>query len=332
MRFPSLRRLPCGLSGLLLTLATLLPTASTAIAATWPSKPIHMLVGFPAGGASDVMARLVADKLSQGLGQPVIVENRPGAAGTLAASTAARAEPDGYTLLLASPTAITLAPSTMAGTISYAPAKDLAAISKVADYPLFLLARPDLGPRDIGQLLALAHKQPGQLNFGSFGNNTSGALATEMLKLMGQADMLHVPFNGSAPALQALLGGNVDLLFDTAVTAVPNMRAGKLVALAVSGAERSKIAPDLPTVAETLPGFEAGSWVGLMAPAGTPAPVIDRIQGEVARLVALPDMRARFAQMGAEPVGDTPAEFQRTLQAETQRYAQLVKAANLKAQ
>jgi len=325
------RSLQRQLGSLMVAIAALLPGATYA-ASKWPDKPLHMLVGFPPGGASDVMARLVADKLGRSLGQTVIVENRPGAAGTRAASDAARAEPDGYTLLLASPTAITLAPSTMAKTIKYDPAKDLAPISKVADYPLFLLARPGLGVHTVAQLLDKARQQPGKLNFGSFGNNTSGALATEMFKVMGKVDMLHVPFNGSAPALQALLGGEVDLLFDTAVTAIPNMKAGKLVTLAVSSARRSKIAPDLPTVAETLPGFEAGSWVGLMAPAGTPEPVISRIQQEVARIVALPDIRQRFQQLGAESVGDTPAEFRKALQAETERYAKLVKAAHLKVQ
>lgn len=305
-------------------------TPARAQSDAWPSKPLKLLVGFPAGGASDVMARLIADKLSQGLGQPVVVDNRPGAAGTLAATLAARAPADGYTLLLASPTAITLAPTTMAGKITYAPDKDLAPIAKVAHYPLFLMARPDLDVRSVPDLLQYARKHPGKLNFASFGANTSGGLATEMIKLMGKVDVLHVPFNGSAPALQAILGGNVDLMFDTAVTAIPNLKAGKLRALAVSSAKRSSIAPELPTVAETIPGFEADSWNGLMAPAGTPSAAIARLNAEVAKMIRQPDVQERFASLGAEPGGGSPAEFAAFLAAETERYAKLVKEANLK--
>lgn len=313
--------------------ASVLPARAQVPAPTsapWPARPLKLLVGFPAGGASDVMARLIADKLTRGLGQAVVVDNRPGAAGTLAASLAARATPDGHTLLLASPTAITLAPTTMAGKISYDPARDLAPVSKVASYPLFLMARPALGLRTVPELLDHARRHPGRVNFASFGANTSGGLATEMVKLMGQVDMLHVPFNGSAPALQALLGGTVDLMFDTAVTAVPHMKAGSLRALAVSSARRTPIAPELPTLAETLPGFEADSWNGLMVPAATPSAAIARLQTEVARLVQLPDVQERFAALGAEPMGGSAGEFGRFLAEETERYARIVRQANLK--
>ena len=305
-------------------------SAARAQTAAWPSQPVKIMVGFPAGGASDVMARIIGNKLSQGLGVPVIVDNRPGAAGTLAASLTAKAPADGYTLLLASPTAITLAPSTLAGKISYAPDKDLVPISMVARYPLFLVAHPQLGVKNAAELVQKAKAAPGKINFASFGTVTSGGLAVEQMKLKAGIDVLHVPFNGSAPALQALMGGNVDLMFDTAVTALPNIRAGKVVGLGVASLTRSPLAPDLPTVAEGVPGFEADSWNGLMAPAGTPPAVIARIQAEVAKFVRDADTKERFATLGADPVGNSTADFAKFLAAETVHYTKLVKEAKVK--
>jgi len=305
-------------------------TSAWSQADAWPSRPIKILVGFPAGGASDVMARLIGNKLGPALGVPVVIENRPGAAGTLAASLTARAPADGYTLLLASPTAVTLAPSTMAGKISYDPAKDLLPISMVAKYPLFLVARPGLGVKNMAELVQKAKASPGKINFASFGTVTSGGLAVEQLKLKAGIDVLHVPFNGSAPALQALLGDNVDLMFDTAVTAMPHIRSGRLVGLAVSSPDRSPMAPDLAPVAEVVPGFEADSWNGLMAPSGTPPAVIARIQGAIAKFIHDKDLVERFTTMGADPVGNTTAEFAKFLAAETVQYTRTVKEANIK--
>ena len=308
-----------------------LASAPLALAqAAWPDKPIKLMVGFPAGGASDVMARLVADKLGQALGQSVVVDNRPGAAGTLAASLVAKSPADGYTMLLASPTAITLAPTTMADRLPYSPSKDLVPVTQVNRYPLVLLVTPQLGVKSVPELLSKAKAQPGKLNFASFGANTSGGLGTEMVKLMGKVDMLHVPFNGGAPMNQALLGGNVDVAFDTMPTALANARAGKLVPIAVSTAKRTQLAPELPTVGEAIPGFEADSWTGLMVPAGTPPEIVARIQSEIAKIVASDDMKQRFATMGADAVASTPADFKAFLDAETLRYARLVKEANLK--
>lgn len=312
-------------------IAALALAAPAAFAqAAWPDKPIKLLVGFPPGGASDVMARLVAERLGQALGQSVVVDNRPGAAGTLAASLVAKAPGDGYTMLLASPTAITLAPTTMADRLPYSPAKDLVPVTQVNRYPLVLLTTPQLGVKTVPELLARAKANPGKINFGSFGANTSGGLGTEMVKLMGKVDVLHVPFNGGAPMNQALLGGTVDVAFDTMPTAMANAKAGRLVPIAVSTAKRTPLAPELPTVGETIPGFEADSWTGLMVPAGTPPAVVARIQSEVAKIVASDEMRQRFAAMGAEGVASTPADFKAFLDNETARYAKLVKEANLK--
>ena len=298
--------------------------------AAWPSRPIKILVGFPPGGASDVMARLIANKLGPALGGSVVVENRPGAAGTLAASLTARSPADGYTLLLASPTAITLAPSTMMGKINYDPAKDLLPISMVAKYPLFLVARPGLGVKNMTELVQKARKEPGKINFASFGTVTSGGLAVEQLKLMAGINVLHVPFNGSAPALQALMGDNVDLMFDTAVTAMPLIRSGRLIGLAVSSPGRSPMAPELAPVADVVPGFEADSWNGLMAPAGTPAAIIEQIQAAIAKFVNDKDLTERFATLGADPVGNSTADFAKFLKAETIQYGRTVKEANIK--
>jgi tripartite-type tricarboxylate transporter receptor subunit TctC len=305
--------------------------AQSAVAqAAWPAQSIKILVGFPAGGASDVMARIVAQQLTDRLSVPVVVDNRPGAAGTLAASLAVQAPADGYTLLLASPTAITLAPSTLADRITYRPDKDLVPISKVAHYPLFLLVNPKLGVKDVAAFLAKAKAEPGKINFGSFGVVTSGGLAVEQLKLKTGADVLHVPYNGSAPALQALMGGEIDIMFDTAITALPNMRAGKLIGLGVASLKRSSLAPDMPPVAEVIPGFEADSWIGLMAREGTPQSVVDRLQSEIAKLVRDPEVLKRFSDLGAEPVGNTTAEFADFLREETDRYTRLVKEAGIK--
>ena len=327
--FTLLKKIVVHMSWLGVALAGLHPFA-IAQAQSWPSQPIKINVGFPAGGASDIMARLIAQKLSQGLGVPVIVDNKPGAAGTLAASLTARAAPDGYTLLLASPTAITLAPSTLAGKITYAPDKDLLPISMVAKYPLFLVANKQLGVSNTAELIKKAKANPGKINFASFGVVTSGGLAVEQIKLMAGIDVLHVPFNGSAPALQALMGGTVDLMFDTAITAMPNIKSGKLVGLGVASPKRSPLAPDLPSVADAVPGFEADSWNGLMAPAGTPAAVINRIQAEVAKFVQDTDVKERFATLGADSVGNTTAEFTQFLKNETVHYTRLVKEANVK--
>ena len=320
-------------AGLMATAMTLIlmGSADAQQKTTWPAgQPIKIMVGFPAGGASDVMARLIANKLSQGLGVTVIVDNRPGAAGTLAASVTAKSAPDGYTLLLASPTAITLAPSTLADKISYDPDKDLVPISMVAKYPLFLVANPKLGIKTVAELVQKAKANPGKVNFASFGVVTSGGLAVEQLKMKAGINVQHVPFNGSAPALQALMGGHVDVMFDTAVTALPNMRGGKLVGLGVASPARSPLAPELPTVAEAVPGFEADSWNGLMAPTGTPVAVIARLQAEVAKFVRDSDLIERFANLGADPVGNTTAEFAQFLKVETAHYTRLVKEANLK--
>jgi tripartite-type tricarboxylate transporter receptor subunit TctC len=313
-------------------LATGASAQSPAPSATagWPNQPIKVMVGFPAGGASDVMARLVAQKLGERLGVPVVIDNRPGAAGTLAAALTVQAPADGYTLLLGSPTAVTLAPSTLAGRIQYDPEKDLLPISKVAHYPLFLVASNEFGVKSAAEFVAKAKANPGKINFGSFGVVTSGGLAVEEVKLKAGVDVLHVPYNGSARALQALFGGEIDIMFDTAITALPNMRSGKLVGLGVASLERSPLAPDMPPVAEAIPGFEADSWNGLMARTGTPQPIVDRLQKEIAQLVRDPDIIKRFAALGAVPIGNSQAEFAQFLREETDRYTKLVKAANIK--
>ena len=298
---------------------------------TYPTHPGRIIVPFPPGGPADVLARIAADKLGQTLGQPFVVENRPGAGGNIGMEQGAKAAPDGYTLTLAPVGNLTIAPS-LYSRLPYDPAKDYAPITVLAAVPNVLIVHPSVGVKTLPQLIALAKEKPGTLNYASPGNGSGPHLAGELLKSLAGIDIVHVPFNGVAPAMNAVLGGQVQLFFAQSSAALSHVKAGNVIALGVASPKRIASAPDLPTIAEQgLPGFDVTSWYSLVAPAGTPQAIIDRLHRELAKALAESDVRERIAGLGAEPVGNSPSEFAAMQRAEAARWAELAKEANIHA-
>jgi len=303
--------------------------AGPALAQDYPNKTIKMIVPYPPGGPTDVQARVVAQKLGELLGQSVVVENRGGAGGMLGSKVVATSAPDGYTLLMGASGPQALGPL-MAKEPMYDPVKDFTPISLVSYSPLMLVVSPKLQARNVKDLIEIARRTPGGLNYGSFGNGTMAHLAAELFDSMAGVKMTHVPYKGSAPAMIALLGGEIDLMFDTVITALPHVKAGKVNALAVTKGTRSDAAPELPTVAEAaLPGFEAVSWIGLMGPAGMPQDIVDRLSTAMVKALADPSVRERLTQAGAEPVGSDASAFAAQMKSELARWEPVVKTAGL---
>jgi len=302
--------------------------AGSAMAQAYPSKPVTLVVPFPPGGTTDVLARALGEKLSQNLGQPVIVENKPGAGATLGADYVAKARPDGYTLLVGA-VHHTIATSVYKK-LPYSFDKDFAPITTMAIVPNVLVVNAGTPVKNVAELVALAKAQPGKLNYGSSG--TSIYLGTELFKAMAGIDMVHVPYKGGGPALLALLAGEVQVIFDPLPSAAFNhAKAGKLVLLATSGAKRPRAAPDLPTIAESgLPGFDVSSWYGVFAPAGTPRPVIDLVNSSIAKAVAQPDVQAKLAELGADPYPMSPEEFTQLVRRDQERWMKLIQDRKLK--
>ena len=310
-------------------LACTLAAASAAAQPAWPSKPIRMIVAFVPGGGTDIVARLLAPRFSDALGQTVVIDNRGGAGGNIGTEAAARAAPDGYTLLMGNvaPNAInaSLAP------VAFDPVKDFAPISQVAITPNVLVVHPALPVKSVKELLALARSKPGALAFPSAGNGTSSHLAGELLKSIAKVDMLHVPYKGGGAALADLLGGQVQLMFATTPAAMPQVKAGRLRAIAVTTKARSQALPDLPTMIESgVPNYEAATWYGLLAPAATPRAVVDRMHVETVKILATPDMREKLVAQGFEPVGSSPAEFAAYIQSQIETWAKVIRAAGLR--
>lgn len=312
---------------LLMSVLPLLPAA--AFAQTYPSKPIKMIVPYPPGGPTDVQARVVALKLGELLGEPVVIDNRGGAGGMLGSKIVAQAAPDGYTLLMGASGPHALGPL-MAKEPPYDPVKDFTPISLVSYSPLMLVVNQKIPVKSVKELIEYAKQKPGSLNYGSFGSGTMAHLAGELFNSMAGVKTTHVPYKGSAPAMVALLAGEIDLMFDTVITALPHVRAGKLQALAVTKSSRSVAAPEVPTVAEAaLPGYEAVSWIGLMGPAGMPKDVVERLSSTMVKTLADPSVRERLQQAGAEPVGSDSATFAAQMKSELARWEPVVKAAGL---
>lgn len=315
------------LSGLVKVLFALAAAGAvgSAVAQTYPSAPIRMVLGFPPGGVADILARIVGPKLADSLGQPVVVENRPGASSNIAAEAVAKAPPDGHTLFVFS-TANAVNVS-LYSKLAYDPVKDFAPISLLASMANILVVHPSVPAQSVRELIALAKAKPGQLNFGSAGNGSTQHISAQLFGMMAGVEMVHVPYKGSVPAMTALLGGQIPLMFNVMSTALPHAKAGKVRALAVTSTRRSALVPDLPTVAEAgLPGFEYVAHFGLQAPARTPGPIIARLNAETARILQMPDIRERLEANGAEPKHSTPEEFGAFIQQEVDKHRPLIKA------
>jgi tripartite-type tricarboxylate transporter receptor subunit TctC len=295
----------------------------------YPSKPIRWIAPFPPGGPVDLLARTVGQKLSEAWSQPVIVENRAGAAGNLGIEQAAKAPPDGYTLVIV-PTGNIVVNPTLYPNLPYKPS-DLAPVSLLATVENVLVVHPSVPASSVSELVSFAKANPGKLTFASPGAGAQAHLAGELIKLTAGIDMVHVPYKGTGPALNDLLGGQVSMMFSQLSSALPHVRSGKLRALGMASLKRSPLLPELPTIAEQgFPGFEAVSWYALMVPAGTPAEVISRLHFETARILKLPDVREKLAGLGADPVGSSPDELAARIRSESARWADVIRRQGIK--
>jgi tripartite-type tricarboxylate transporter receptor subunit TctC len=297
--------------------------------APYPTKPVRVVVPSSAGGGTDIIARIVAPKLTQALGQQVVIDNRPGAGTMIGGELVAKAPPDGYTLLMCVSTLATN--PVIYRKVPYNALTDFAPITRVLTAPNILVVHPSLPPRNVKELIAFAKARPGQINFGSAGLGTNPHLSMELFLSMTGLTMVHVPYKGSAPAIVDLLAGHIVVMTATALTGIPHVRAGRLRALGVTGDKRMPAAPDIPTIAEAgVPGYEAVQWYGLVAPANTPREVIARLNREMVTILQAPDVKEKFAADGADPAGTSPEEFGRYIKAETEKWQKVAKAAGIK--
>jgi tripartite-type tricarboxylate transporter receptor subunit TctC len=304
--------------------------AGNALAQNYPNRPIRIVVVSTPGGSVDTMARVVGPKLAERWGQQVIVDNRPGAGGAIAAELVARSPADGYTLIMG--TVASLATNvSLRKSLPYDPVRDFAPITLVATQNLMLLIHPSIPAKSVKELVALAKRQPGQLSFASAGNGTGGHLSGELFKLLAGIDMLHVPYKGVAPALIDVISGQVSMTFASILSGHPHARSGKLRALAVTGAKRSPAVPELPTMIEAgVKGYESATWYGLLAPAGTPPDIVAKLNAEVVAILKQPETHERLSKEGADPVGNTPAEFGKFIRSEIAKWGKVIKAAGIK--
>jgi tripartite-type tricarboxylate transporter receptor subunit TctC len=303
---------------------------SLSAAQNYPVKPVRLVVGFPAGGPTDIVSRTLAPRLTEALGHTVIVENRGGAGGVIATEQVSKAQPDGYTLLMGTIGGIAVAMSLLPNR-GYDSLRDLAPITQSVTVTNILVVHPSVPARNVKELLAIARTKPGRLNYASSGNGTVTHLAGELFKLMGKVDITHVPFKGGAPALTALISGEVDLSYENSLVVTPHVKAGKVKALAVTGSKRSQLMPEVPTVAESgLPGYNASGWYGLFAPAATSKTIIARLNHEAVKALRMPDVVRTLSSQGAEPVGNTPEEFGAFVKSEVEKWSHLVKTAKMK--
>ncbi len=314
-------------SAMLVVLA--IPAAGVA-ADTYPAKAIRMIVPFPPGGTTDILGRVAGQKITEALGQQVIIDNRPGAGGIIGTELVAKSPPDGYTLLTDPGSTLTINPS-LFSKLAFDPLKDFAPITILAAVPNMLEVHPSLPVKNVKELIALAKSKPGQLNYASTGAGQSTHLSMELFKTMAGIDLNHIPYKGSAPALTDLLGGQVSLMFDNMPSSLPHVKAGKLRALAVSTLKRSPTVPELPTVAESgLPGFEVSVWFAVLAPAGTPRDVVNKLHGVLTRALHAPEVKERLASQGAQAVGNTPEEFTAQMRSDLVKWAKVVKDSGAK--
>jgi tripartite-type tricarboxylate transporter receptor subunit TctC len=309
--------------------ALLLCFAVNANAQDWPAKPVRIIVPFPAGGSADLMPRAVAEKLAEKWGQPVIVDNRPGAAGNIGADAVFRAEPDGYTLLSSPPPPLVINRS-LYTKLTY-DASQFVPITVIGAIPNVLLVHPKTGVNTVAEFIELARRNPGKLNYASQGNGTTSHLTAELFKAMaGGLDIAHIPYKGTAPALADLLGGQVDMMCDNLGVSLPHVRSGKLRALAVASKKRFAGLPDVPALAETLPGFESIAWFGIVAPPRTPPAIAEKVAAGVQEALKLPEVQKRMSDLSAEPMGLSPAQTATFMREEVERWGGVIRAAGLK--
>jgi tripartite-type tricarboxylate transporter receptor subunit TctC len=300
-------------------------------AESFPSKPVRIVVAFPPGGGTDIVARLLAPKLADAWGQQVLVDNRGGASGTIGTELAARAAPDGTTVLLGTLGNLAVNPH-LYPKMTVDPLRDFAPVTQVVAVHFVLVAHPSLAASNVRELIALARAHPGTINYSSSGPGGAPHLAGELFKSMAKVDLVHVPYKGSAPSFQDLLGGQVSLTFDSLVQALPYVRDGRLKALAVLGSARSPLLPDVPTVAESgLPGYELTNWFGLVAPAATPRETVAKLHADVVRVLQDASIAQRLAEMGASVIGNTPEEFGAVMRADSAKWGRLIRETNIKA-
>ena len=312
--------------------AALALCAGGTLAQPYPSKPIRLIVPFTPGGSTDILGRAIGQKLTEALAQQVVIENRPGAGGAIGAEAAARAAPDGYTLLMGHIGTLAVNPS-LYPKLGYDPIRSFAPVAWVARVTNVLVVNPAVPARSVQELIRLAHDQPGRLRYGSGGNGSAAHLATEYFKLRTQTDIVHVPYKGTGPAVTDLLGAQIEVMMTGAPAVMSHVKAGKMRALAISSAQRIESLPDLPTIAEAgVPGFEAIQWYGVVAPAGTPEAVIARLNAEVNRALATPELKARLVAEGAEAAPTTPQAFGAFIAAEIERWRPVIQKVGLKAE
>jgi tripartite-type tricarboxylate transporter receptor subunit TctC len=297
--------------------------------AQFPAKPVRIVIGFAAGGGADILARTIAPKLGENLGQQVVVDNRPGAAGNIGIELVAKSPPDGYTLLMGVPGLVSN--PLLYSKVPFDLVRDFAPISLLGTVPNLLVVHPSVPANSVRQLVALAKANPRKLNVASSGSGTSLHLAAELFKSMTGIELVHVAYKGGAPAVADLMGGHVDLMFDVLPSSMPYVKAGRLKALGVTSEQRTPLLPDIPTLAESgVPGYQAVTWNGILAPAATPRDVISKLNGAIAQILRTPEMKERFAGIGTEPIWTTPEQFDAFLRAETVKWTGVIKSAGIK--
>lgn len=312
-------------------LGSVFPQAGTWGADAYPTRAIRLIVPYPPGGAGDIVGRMLGARLTEALGQQVVVDNRGGGGQIIATELTAKAPPDGHTLFLASATH-GINPGLRRGKLPYDTLKDFAPITLVAESPLVFVAHPSLGVGDIKALIAAAKANPGRINYASSGPGTGGHLSVELLKVQTGIDLVHVPYKGAGPALADLIGGQVQVMCTSPLPAMPHVKSGRLRALAMTGRTRSRAAPDVPTVAEQIATrYESSLWYALLAPAATPQPVIARVHAETVKIIKSSDVSGQLLAQGAEPVGNTPPELQKFISAEIKRWTEVIEKANIRA-
>ena len=296
----------------------------------WPSRPIRLILPFPPGGGTDILGRLIAERLTANLGQPVVAENRGGAGGNVGAEAAAKSAPDGYTIVLVAPS-LAISPS-LYSTLGYDPVKDFAPVSLVATVPNVMITNPSVPAKTLAEFIRLAKSKPGEMNFGSGGSGTSNHLAGELFNIVAGVKLVHIPYKGVNLAMNDVLSGRVQLVFIGIPAAAPHIKAGKLRALALVAPQRSSVLPDVPTVAEAgLPRFEVTTWYGILAPAGTPRPVVERLKGELGKIMHSSELKERLEALATDPMTSTPEQFADLIRREIAKWREVVREAGVKA-